>query len=96
LTFSEPVTFKDMVLSYWDANDDMSLLVDDETGRQSGLVFDFSAPGQDDDYKLQSIEVERVASSGDTRTAGVPEVSTLVLLGIGLMGLRYIGTCVRS
>lgn len=87
LTFSEPVTLRDMVLSYWEENDEMTLLVDGEAGRSSGRVFDFSAPEQDDDYKLQSIEVERVASGSVAETAGVPEVGTAWLVGVGLVGL---------
>lgn len=86
LVFSEPVTLKEAVLSYWEANDEMLLLVDGEADRMSGRVFDFSAPGQDDDYKLQSIEVERLTQD-DIPSAGVPEIGTIWLIGVGLVGL---------
>jgi len=55
-----------------------------------GQVFTFAVGEEDDDYKVKGIEVEPSGAPGVPSTPSastVPEVSSLALLGMGLVGL---------
>ena len=100
LTFNVPVELISILFGAVDSNDQYKLLVDGNifvddapvvtslvnfggsTAARSGSMFEFTVVNSNDDYRLDWITVKPI--SGGTN---VPEPSTVVLFGSGLMGV---------